>query len=186
LYEEIYEFWKKEKEIQNLQQLPKHFYEKITDYIKKIKEENRMLDKKTTKGRLLKKEFMFSKFMIKEVLLLRYKKIRESSIQQKSIKKKFLTEEEAKIYETFLPITENYQTFFKDILHGNLSTIEKDTKQEFIVLRFIKKVPALVGADLQTYGPYELEDIANLPIENARFLIKKGLAIKVDLKNSRL
>ena len=49
-----------------------------------------------------------------------------------------------------------------------------------IVLRFVKEVPALVGADMMTYGPFYPEDIATLPSENARILIKQGIAIQVD------
>jgi len=47
LYDELYEAWKKEKENVEIQRLPKNFYAKIAEYVKKIREELRMLDKKT-------------------------------------------------------------------------------------------------------------------------------------------
>ena len=49
-----------------------------------------------------------------------------------------------------------------------------------MVLRFIQEIPALVGSDLKTYGPFEPEDIATLPPENARVLIKQKIAVEVD------
>ena len=51
-----------------------------------------------------------------------------------------------------------------------------------IVLRFIKEIPTLVGFDMKTYGPFNPEDIATLPPENARILIKQGMAVQVDVK----
>jgi DNA replication initiation complex subunit (GINS family) len=37
---------------------------------------------------------------------------------------------------------------------------------------------------MKAYGPFKAEDVASLPIENARILIKQGLAekVNVDLK----
>jgi DNA replication factor GINS len=49
-----------------------------------------------------------------------------------------------------------------------------------MVLRFVQEIPALVGSDMKTYGPFEPEDIATLPPENARVLIKEGVAVEVD------
>ena len=48
------------------------------------------------------------------------------------------------------------------------------------VLRFVKEIPALMGSDMKTYGPFWPEDIATLPSENARILIKQGVAVEVD------
>jgi len=47
-------------------------------------------------------------------------------------------------------------------------------------LRFLKEVPAIIGADMKTYGPFKVEDIAALPIENTKILIKQGLAEKLE------
>jgi DNA replication initiation complex subunit (GINS family) len=33
---------------------------------------------------------------------------------------------------------------------------------------------------MKTYGPFKVEDVASLPIENAKVLIKQGLAEKVE------
>ena len=50
-----------------------------------------------------------------------------------------------------------------------------------MVVRFLKDVPSIVGVDLKTYGPFKSEDVASLPIENARVLIRQGLAVEVEL-----
>ena len=91
-----------------------------------------------------------------------------------------LTGEEKKLYGEVLPLPEVYQSFSKDILRGQLSRVEKGEKQAMTVLRFIQEIPALIGSDLKTYGPFAPEDIATLPPENARIFVKQGVAVEVD------
>jgi len=140
-----------------------------------------MLDKKTTKAKLLNKEFKNVKMMVNELFFLRYKKLRENAFSQESVTRDSLTEEEEKLYGEVLPLSDAYRAFSKDILRGRLSSIEKGAKQTMMVLRFVQEIPALVGADMKTYGPFTTEDIATLPVENARILIKQEMAIEVDL-----
>jgi DNA replication factor GINS len=182
LYDELYEAWKKEKENVEIQGLPKNFYAKIAEYVKKIREEHRMLDKKTTKAKLLKREFENVSSMAKQLFQLRYKKLREKSLARETVPRDILTEEEEKFHGEILPLAETYQAFLKDILQGSLSRIEKEEKPKKILLRFVQEIPAIVGSDMKTYGPFEPEDIATLPSENARILIKQGVAMEVEAK----
>ena len=182
MYNELYDVWKKEKDNVEIQRLPKNFYAKIAAYIKKMKEENRMLDKKTTKAKLLDREFKNVKIMVDEFLQRRYEKFLEKALVRETVPKEALTEEEKKLYGEVLPLPEAYQAFSKDILRGHLSNMEKGAKQALMVLRFVQEIPALVGSDMKTYGPFGPEDIATLPPENARILIKQGVAVEVDAK----
>ncbi len=182
MYDDLYEAWKKEKENLELQKLPKNFCAKIADYVKKIQEEGRMLDEKTIRARLLKREFQNVNEMVKQLFQLRYKKLREKSLARETVPGDILTEEEEKFHGEILPLAETYQAFLKDLLRGRLSGIEKEKKPKSILLRFIQEIPAIVGSDMKTYGPFEPEDIATLPPENARILIKQGVAIEVEMK----
>jgi len=47
---------------------------------------------------------------------------------------------------------------------------------QYVKVRFLKEVPAIVGADIKTYGPFKEGDIVELPKENAEVLVKQGLA----------
>jgi DNA replication factor GINS len=182
LYDELYEAWKKEKENVEIQRLPKNFCAKIADYVKKIQEAGRMLDKKTIKAKLLKREFQNVNKMAKQLFQLRYKKLREKSLARETVPTDILTKEEEKFHGEILPLAETYHAFLKDLLRGRLSRVEKEKKPEMILLRFIQEIPAIVGSDMKTYGPFEPEDIATLPPENARILIKQGVAMEVEVK----
>jgi len=182
MYNELYELWKKEKETSDVQRLPKNFYAKIASYIKKSKEENRMLDKKTTKAKLLDCEFRNVTFMAGELFVLRYKKLQETGLSRDAVARDALTEQEEKLYGEVFSLAEAYHDFSRNVLRGHSSNIEKGANPTVEVLRFIQETPALVGSDMKTYGPFGLEDIATLPPENARILIKQGVAVEVDSK----
>ena len=38
-----------------------------------------------------------------------------------------------------------------------------------------------MGLDMKTYGPFMVEDVASLPVENAKMLVKQGLAVLVEV-----
>jgi DNA replication initiation complex subunit (GINS family) len=60
---------------------------------------------------------------------------------------------------------------------------EEEPKEqiEFLLLRFLKKTPPLVGIDLLNYGPFEKEDIAFIPSKNANILIFEKFAEKIEV-----
>ncbi|MFX1361346.1 MAG: hypothetical protein ACFE8T_13495 [Promethearchaeota archaeon] len=51
----------------------------------------------------------------------------------------------------------------------------------YTLIRFLKKTPPLVGIDLLNYGPFEENDIANLPYKNALILINEKFAEQLDI-----
>ncbi len=52
--------------------------------------------------------------------------------------------------------------------------------QETKLVRFLSAVPKFVGKELEVIGPFEEEDVANLPADIAEVLIKKGRAEAID------
>lgn len=182
MYDELYEAWKKEKENVEIQRVPKNFYAKIAEYMKKTREERRMLDKNTTKAKLLKREFRNAKNIVEDLIRLRYDKALKKSLARENVPREVLTREEEKLYGELLPLAEAYQGFLTNILRGRLSNITREEKPKNILLRFVQEIPAIVGSDMKTYGPFEPEDIATLPAENARILIRQGVALEVEMK----
>jgi len=49
-----------------------------------------------------------------------------------------------------------------------------------VTIRFLNMVPAIVGSDMKTYGPFMIEDVASVPESNAKILIRQGLAKPVE------
>ena len=66
-------------------------------------------------------------------------------------------------------------TNFPSGTSGNESTAAATTR----LIRFLHPVPRFVGRELEVYGPFDQEDIANLPREIAEVLITKGRAEEI-------
>ena len=64
-----------------------------------------------------------------------------------------------------------------------LESLTQNHKKKKVVVRFLKEVDEIVGADLEKYGPFKVEDIATVPYENAQALIAKSAATKVHLED---
>jgi len=180
MYKELNEVWKQELENAELEKLSPDFYSRIADYLRRLKEESRMLDKRTVKASLLKKEMQNVKRMFHDLIRTRYKKIVRKAAKGEKIQSNVLTVEEEKIYAGFSSLAETYWSLAKNIIRGYVPKVDVKQERKRTVLRFLKGVPEIIGADMKTYGPFKVEDIASLPTENAKVMIKQGLAEKVE------
>lgn len=181
MYNELYDVWEKELDNTELVELAPDFYLKLAEYSRRLREEGRMLDKKTVKARLLEKEMNNVKRMIRELTRARYRKLIVYLAKGKEVAAGVLTAEEKEIYTSTFPFTAAFKSLAKDVIRGNAPKIDVKQENKKTVLRFLKEVPALIGGDMKTYGPFKVEDVATLPIENAKILIKQGLAEKVEV-----
>lgn len=181
MYDELCAAWRCEVENKALGKLPPDFYARVADYLRRIKEENRMLDKKTMKAGLLEHEVRHVKRMLQELVWLRYKKLLRIISENQKIPSGLLAAEEAKMCAGFLSFAEVYQRFVEGLLRGQVSTVSTAKAHKRVALRFVKEVPAVIGADMKTYGPFLVEDVASVPVENAKILIKQGLAELVEV-----
>ena len=180
MYEELYKAWIKEKTNLNLQSFPDNFYSKLINYVKSLKEENRMLDKKTLKATLIEREFRNVKKLLMELVKLRYEKTITNLLQGNAISGNILTEEEKELYKSILPFAEYPKNFVTNILRGRPTSKERKANPQKKLLRFLEDVPALIGSDMKRYGPFKGEDLATIPFDNAKIFLEKGIAVEVE------
>ncbi len=198
MYNELYAAWRREIEEGPLGGLSPDFYTKIAEYLRHINEENKVQDKKSIKVNLLNHEAQNVKRMLDELLWARYKKLVKTITQSQKLPSDLLTVEETKMCESFVAFADSYQKFAKDLVQGQIvkmevvgveygadskiaSKVETIISHKRVVLRFIKNIPTIIGADMKTYGPFVAEDVASLPVENAKMLVKQGLAISIEV-----
>jgi len=185
MYDELYVAWRFELENTALGSLPSDFYARAADYLRSINKETRMMDKKTLKSTLLEHELLRAKCMLQELIWTRYKKLVSLVSESKKLPSDLLTDEEESLCTGYLSFAESYQKFADKLLRGQVSPelpkapVKKVRKR--VALRFVKAVPTIIGADMKTYGPFMVEDVASVPVENAKILVKQGLAEKVEL-----
>ena len=182
MYDTLYEAWLRERENAELQKLPRNFYAETAEYIRRIRRDTRMLESKSVKARLLAQELPRAKRMVKELVALRFEKLVKQVKSGEPPSNETLTSEEEEIVLELRPSFERFQAVLRDSVRVKTTESEEKTRQARKLLRFLKEVPAIVGADLKMYGPFVAEDVATLPAENARVLVKHGVAMEVETK----
>jgi DNA replication factor GINS len=92
-----------------------------------------------------------------------------------------LTPEEQFLVEPLIQSKKRLERIAHAIFNGQVAEIERageSVKQKYVIARFVQPYAAISGTDLATYGPFEAEDVAILPIENAKSLAKIGIIMK--------
>ena len=185
MYSELYAAWQREIDDPALQPLPADFYARVSEYIRRIKEETRMLDKKALKATLLEQELKNVRRIVKQLTAMRYKKIVKFVNENQKLPSDVLTAEETQLSQRYLPFVEGYRAFAKTLLQGQPQKINVEKTAEIphkrVTLRFVKPVPAVIGGDMKIYGPFAPEDVASVPVENANLLVKQGFAVVVEV-----
>jgi DNA replication initiation complex subunit (GINS family) len=180
MYDELYNAWKLELEKNDLEKLQAEFYSNIAEYMKRLREDSRMLEKRAIKASLLNKEMQNAKRMIGQLIRTRYRKTFQKLAKGEELPQELLAPEEKTIFSIVSPFADAVRSFARDIIRGQLPAVRVNVTHGRAALRFLKEVPAIIGADMKTYGPFKVEDIAALPIENTKILIKQGLAEKLE------
>jgi DNA replication factor GINS len=195
MYNQLYAAWQREIDDPTLGALPTDFYVKIEEYMRRIKDEDKVLDKKSVKMNLLLHESANVERMLKELLETRYRKLIKTITKNHKAPIGLLTAEEDRMVETFADFTKTYRQFAGDLMQGRITQIKELDKTPIKVItktdtppvpkrstiRFLKSIPSIMGADMKSYGPFVAEDVASLPPQNAQILIKQGLAVLVEV-----
>lgn len=89
-----------------------------------------------------------------------------------------LTLEERYIIEPLMQSRKRLERISECIFNGQVGELmhfSESVKQKYVYARFLQPYSSISGVDLATYGPFEPEDVALLPLENARTLLKNGI-----------
>lgn len=164
----------RETENDSIQEINPDFYRNLSDFI----------------GDLKKQEFDGVESKIKETIIdtateltsllinIRLDKISKLD----NIDFKNLLDEEKFILDAEEEQRERTEMIFSATINGKskfLESISQNHKTKTVVIRFLKEVDEIIGADLEKYGPFKTEDVATIPYENAQALIAKNIATKV-------
>ncbi len=203
-YETLYELLRKEKTSQELQQLDKNFFEKLLNY---LQEKQKLLESHERKGAIVtintreaQKEFETIKRMFRELYERRENKIimlaTFSSRSKMQEKPSLMLDEEKKMFSQLVKlldsfrdgIVENIVSLKPISLEEPPKSIKTDHEEEALetmkFVRFIQPVPKFIDKDLNVYGPFEQEDVANIPRKIADILIgnKRAEEVKNEIR----
>jgi DNA replication factor GINS len=163
-----------ETENDSLLEIKPNFYQNLSDFI----------------GNLRKQEFDGVENKIKDTMIemateltsllihIRLEKISNSDNFDIS----HLLDEEKFILDSHEEQNERIEMILSATISGKskfLESLAENHKIKKVVIRFLSDVDEIIGADLERYGPFNVEDIATIPYENAQALIAKKIATKV-------
>jgi DNA replication initiation complex subunit (GINS family) len=191
-YKLLIEIWKKEKNSRGIQPLPEDFLNQVAAYLIKLKEQTQQSDTSSFIEKILEKEKVHADKLINNLWEIRLNKIVKAELNGFAIEPLNLTNEEKRLQVELRRLIAAYTQGIKQILLGREQKqelvqqvtsqpplhIPQVEKQETIlkVVRFLQPLPAIMGVDLKTYGPFKTEDVASIPAPNAENLIRKGIA----------
>jgi len=203
-YETLFELLKREKDMTDLQKLDPNFFNDFVDYLNEKKnilgkEDSLFSDDEKKK---VEKQIDNAKRIIKEIYERREKKIMNIALIKSRTKSDVMDtssflENEKRFFDEIVKVLDVFRSdVINNIIDGkqasetatdkeevnkkeiNENDKKDDDKKEEVkntkLVRFLHVVPKFVGKELEEYGPFAEEDIANLPIEIADLLINKG------------
>ncbi len=198
-YHALYDSWRREKQRPDIQPLPEGFYAAMTAYATQLREQIRSADKSTVKGKLVEKEREHADGMIADLNRLRLSKLVSAELNGAPVEPLNLTAEEKRLQVELRRLLAAHTQGLKQSLQGREPKPEVqvsappqvtprppppvhivETGEPLKVVRFTQPLPAIMGVDMKTYGPFKAEDVASLPAQNADNLIRKGIAKVVE------
>ena len=176
LYTDLLERWQKERDSPDILSLRDSFLQNIRDYIEQLLEQSRVEETADIQRRLFETELSNLQFMMKDLLTIRVQKIL-AQIVEHNLDYDNLTRSERRFADQ---ISRNLRSVLMPA-DDLFAPLEANAKSQLLLVRFLEEHPQLVGVDLKTYGPFKADDLAALPAENARLIIRKNQAEPVEL-----
>jgi len=164
----------RETESDTIQEIESNFYRNLSDFLGNLKKQEFDGIENKIKQSLID--------MVSELTTLFLHTRLEKTTSSNGIDFTNLLDEEKFILDGEEQKRERTEMIISATINGKskfLDSISQNHKTKTVVLRFLKEVDEIVGVDLEKYGPFNPEDIATLPYENAQALITKKAATKI-------
>ena len=147
-----------------LSQIPEDFYQKARDYLEQKKS---IAEKKNDKLESL--EVKNVERLLEDIFNRRETKMINNAIitVRTGIPPQNLIEDEKEFFESAVNMMRTQRERVLNLLFKKTKEIK-----DFEKIEFNDDVEEFIGIDLKKYGPFQKGDVANIPVENAKLLIK--------------
>ena len=111
---------------------------------------------------------------------MRLEKATKEGEKRPSRSSKNLLPEERYISDALRELEKKEERFVKAVIDGQSSfftLVQRRETQRMIMVRISKRVGEIIGADLKRYGPFEVNDVARLPLGNAQVMVENEQAV---------
>ena len=170
----LYSKVQQEVESDTIQELNPEFFSDIAEFIGKLKKQ----EFDNLENKIKKTLVEMASDNITLLIKIRLEKSR------KNLDFSNLLDEEKYVLDSQEEFQERADMILSAMLNGKsklLKSISEAHKTKSITVRFLKDVDEFIGADLETYGPFKIEDLATIPYYNAQALILQEIVIRIRL-----
>jgi DNA replication factor GINS len=197
-YDLLFDILRYEKSREDMQSLDKDFFKKVVEYLKQKDASMLSINTPTTERELTRIQVNNIKKILQEIYDRRERKIINLALYKiktgsEMINTSVLLEEERIMFDNLYLLFSKYNSSILDNIlnhkmpfaeNVDVQKSEKNQEQFFdpeqiVSIRFIKPVPKFLGPELDTYGPFEEQDIASMPYKIASILISKNNAEQI-------
>lgn len=175
--EKLSELLQAELKSEELQRIPKSIYKDVASVMKSMRNEGQRED---VMARLKDKEAKLLYSFITRLLEARIDKA--SKLPEDKLDEGRLCAEEKYILEALNESELRLKRVKQAVQDGKPKLLNKLSDlvlSRKVVVRFLQPMPSIVGVDLKRYGPFQSGDVAALPLENVKPLIKRGVVEEV-------
>jgi DNA replication factor GINS len=144
--------------------------DRLHEYIEKLVAESQVENLPDFQRQLRQAELVNLRFMLNSLLRNRLEKILANLLDSKTIDQDLLTRPERRFLDQ---VSRNLRTTLAEV-DELFAPPEAKSPSQLVLVRFLVDHPQLVGVDLRTYGPFKADDLATLPLENARIIVRKN------------
>jgi DNA replication factor GINS len=127
-------------------------------------------------NKLLEREIEMFASLAEDLLKIRLLKFLDRAM--KGTNEISLTSEERYMVE---PLYDSVKRLFRireAVYEGHPSVLEESSDSysvKYIAVRFLQQAPRMAGVDARSYGPFQKEDLAVIPMDNAKPLLERGV-----------
>ncbi|MFX0184980.1 MAG: hypothetical protein ACFE95_18000 [Candidatus Hodarchaeota archaeon] len=186
-YKVLYELWMKERANSSLCEIPADFYISMDGKLAKLFRNSQNLEWTELANCILER----MEFLRRDLARIRLSKILDSVLNNTTIDETVLTWGELRLIKNLRQSIETLGIEDQKILDTQIDSPDMDLSEDLndlaspsltnLVIRVLDDVEAFVGLDKKQYGPFLANDIANLPIKNAKALIVRGKARTIEV-----
>jgi DNA replication initiation complex subunit (GINS family) len=164
-----------EERSEELNAIPADTYVRLSDYAQKLRATTGS-GGEDAPGRLARKQLWLMEVMTKRLLQIRLAKA------EKAGSPRSLLPEERYLDDMLRQLAKKEERFLKAVVDGQSSffaLLQKSESQRMTTVRISKRVGEIIGADLKRYGPFEVNDVARIPMGNAQAMVSTKQAVPV-------
>lgn len=177
---DIEDIWIGEKSNEELTELSDDFYKNAASYVAELARE--LEGSENLRRDLLQGELKHVLKMIQEIYLTRILKMTDALVGERG--GNFLTQER----QVFDEIREKLENLREELVTPAVrgeSELKPPVEASNIAFLVLSNIPEpITAADMRSYGPFEMGDIAHLPKKTVELLVDQGLAKELQVREA--